>query len=432
MADENKLPYHRRYRPINLKDYIGNDKLKKTAFKAMEGGSRPQVFLLYGDSGCGKTTFARLLAKEYSCANRSDEEGACNECSSCLAINDYITTGSIDSLFNIKEVNMSEQNGKNSLNWVLEDMQIPAYDNDWKIYIFDECHKATDALQNAMLKSLEEPPRNVLMIFCTTNPEKMLDTFLNRCQLTLKVNKPTEDELVGLLKTICEKEEVPFNRRGLQFIANRSELTIRTSLTLLEQIVNEENSAEYDSVIKVLDALSDTYIIDFFKCLKKKDTLQYVTNLVKIKEKIELPRFIEELRGFVKRGIYTINGIDVPSITRNDLEVYKQLFGDMGVMQVGLLLNKLLTFNERNLELELLLWGYTGLEEPTVMNKVEMPMVKGMEQELQLEHANAAKEIRASQEIDMKKGVENAEKLMDGVTMDDLLKMCGTVVNKQP
>ena len=104
----------------------------------------------------------------------------------------------------------------------------------------------------------------------------------------------------------------------------------------------------------------------------------------------------------------------------------------MGVMQVGLLLNKLLTFNERNLELELLLWGYTGLEEPTVMNKVEMPMVKGMEQELQLEQANAAKEIRASQEIDMKKGVENAEKLMDGVTMDDLLKMCGTVVNKQP
>ena len=134
------------------------------------------------------------------------------------------------------------------------------------------------------------------------------------------------------------------------------------------------------------------------------------------------------MKGFVKRGIYTINGIEVPSVTKNDLAVYKQLFGDMGVMQVGLLLNKLLTFNEKNLELELLLWGYTGLEEVTPTSGTQQ-IVQGLESELQQEQANASKEIRERQEIDAQKGIENAEKMMENVSMDDLLKMCGTVVN---
>lgn len=428
MAEEQKLPYHRLYRPVSFDEYLGNSQLKTTLFSTLKKDPKPQVILLYGDSGCGKTSMARLIAQEYSCEHRDLEKGACGICPSCSTIREYIRTGDSGILGNIKEVNVSDQNGKNSLNWVLEDMQIPAYDNDWKIYIFDECHKATDALQNAMLKSLEEPPENVLMIFCTTRPEEMIDTFINRCQLKLKVQKPTEDELVGLLKKICEKEGVDYNTKGLKFIANRSELTFRTALTLLEQIVNQENSATYDSVIKVLDALSDVYIIDFFKCLKTKDTLNYVTNLVKIKEKVELPKFLEQLKGFVKRGIYSINGIDVPGVTKNDLAIYKELFGNLGVMQVGLLLNKLLTFNERNLELELLLWGYTGLDEfSTTVNNVNDVLAQGLESELQQEQANASKELKAHQEVDYQQGVENAEKMMEPATMDDLLKMCGTL-----
>ena len=429
MAEEQKLPFHRRYRPVNLKDYIGNEKIKNTIMRTLEVGNRPQVILLHGPSGCGKTSLARLIAKEYSCENRDADNGACNECSSCRTLNEYITSGDTGILINIKEVNMSDQNGKNSLNWVLEDMQMPSYGNDWKVYIFDECHKATEAAQNMLLKGMEEPPDHVLLIFCTTNPEKMLDTFLNRCQLKLKVQKPTEDELAGLLKMVCEKENAPYNMSGLRFIAQRSELTIRTSLTLLEQVINEESSAEYEFVLKVVDALSDAFIVDFFRCLKKKDTLQYVTNLVKIKEKIDLVRFIEQVKSFVKRGIYTINGIDVQGVTKNDLAIYKQLFGDMGVVQVSMLLNKLLTFNERNLELELLLWGYTGLDEPQTIATGETPIVKPLDSELQMEQANASKEIREHQEIDVQQGIKNAEKLMETVSVDDLLKMCGTVVN---
>ena len=133
-------------------------------------------------------------------------------------------------LTNVQEIDITDQSGKRDLNAVLEDMTIPAFGDEWKIYIFDECHKASDALQNRLLKITEEPPEHVLMIFCTTNPEKLIDTLKNRCQLQLQVKKPKVKELAGLLRYVCECEQVEYDMKGLEFIANRGELTIRTAL----------------------------------------------------------------------------------------------------------------------------------------------------------------------------------------------------------
>lgn len=430
MADtEKKLPYHRRYRPTTISNYIGNDKVKKTILNTLASNNRPQVVLLYGDSGCGKTSFARLLAKEYSCTDRNEETGACGKCPSCKIVDDYILTGDTSMLLNIREVNVSKENGKNDFTDIITEINTPTFGGAWKIFVFDECHKATDALQNALLKIVEEPPEKVLIIFCTTNPEKMLETLKNRCQLRLHIQKPTMQELYSLLRMICEKEDVSYDKKGLEFIANRSDLTIRTALQSLEQVVNVTNSAELEKVTEVLDAVANINLVKFFKSLKNKDVFQFVSNLMTIKEKMELNVFLTDLKNFVRRGIYVINGLQVPGVTDNDISMYKQLFGDMGVEQVALILNKLLNLKTNNLELELLLWGYTGLvAETNVEEKQGTLVVKELENEIQNEEKNAHKIVKEREKEAYEQGIKNADKLMETVKIDDLLKLGASVV----
>lgn len=377
------------------------------------------------------TTFARLLAKEYSCEDRNDETGACGHCISCQTIDEYIATGDTSLLSNIQEIDITDQSGKKDLDSVLADMEMPAFGDEWKIFIFDECHMATPALQNRLLKIAEEPPEHVLMLFCTTNPEKLIETLKNRCQLKLHVTKPKVKELAGLLRYVCSTEGVDYDMQGLEFIANRGELTIRTALTNLQQVVTEQNSARYDNAIQVFDAVSSTIIINFFKALKAKDVFRYVTLLYEIKSKMDLNVFVTELSGFVQRGIYTINGIQLDGVSDNELKVYRDLFGDMGVAQINVLLSKVLNLNPKNLEMELLLLGYTGLDVKTDDNEnkgVFDTLIPSIENELGKEVATTNKVLKEKADISYEQGVENAKNFSSDASIEALMAMGGTLV----
>ena len=305
---------------------------------------------------------------------------------------------------------------------------IPSFGDEWKIYIFDECHEATSALQNKLLKIAEEPPEHVLMLFCTTNPERMIDTLKNRCQLQLRVQKPKVKELAGLLRYVCECEQVEYDMKGLEFIANRGELTIRTSLTNLQQVVTEQNSAKYESAIKVFEAISNTLIINFFKALKSKDILSYVTLLHEIKCKMNLQVFLNELRDFIKRGIYTINGIQQDGVADNELIVYRQLFGDLGIEEICNLLQYINKLDIRNIELELLTLGYSGIEAHTSPSDVSNLVIETKLNECALEQKNADKVLEKKQEDEFNKGVSNADNMMDSIDINSILEMGATLV----
>lgn len=370
MTAESYLPYHRKYRPKRIKDYIGNHKIKKGVLSALQDEHKPQVILMSGHAGTGKTTMGRLLAKEYLCSDRNNETGACGRCHNCVQMEDYIETGDADSLMNVREVDVTDSSGKQDITELLEDASIPTYDGSWKVYILDECHMMTNAAQNRLLKNLEEPAERVLMILCTTDPQKLLETIISRCQYVWKVQKPSREELSELLQRVLINEGFRHNQydaKALSLVCVKGDFVPRKALVALEQVVREAKEVTYDKTVEVLDVVSDRYFFEFYEILLDEtiNIYRYITFIGRLKATVDLKQFVDTLLSFSTRGIYIANGVVVEALDESEKNAYKKLFSKFSTGDVAHLLNLLLSMKKSlDVEARLLLLGYTGLKQP--------------------------------------------------------------------
>ena len=266
------LPLYRKYRPQAFKDLIGQENIVKALSNAINLNKISHAYLLCGPRGTGKTTTARIIAKSLNCANGPTLE-PCGQCPSCK---DIANSTPIDVIEIDAASNRKVEDARN----ILEKIQFVPVNGHFKIYIIDEVHMLTTEAFNTLLKTLEEPPENVIFILATTEPHKVLDTIISRCQ-RFDFRRITTEDIVDRLKYICEQENITITEDALFTIARSSQGGMRDSLALLDQIsvldANKEITA--DDVNEMLGRLSFESLFDLSTSIVTSNTQTAITLL---------------------------------------------------------------------------------------------------------------------------------------------------------
>ena len=325
---EDKLPFHRKYRPVNISDYIGNSVRNIMISRFVGKEKLPQTILLYGHSGCGKTTAARLIAKEYNCLNKVSGR-ACGKCEMCLELEERLIFGEAGlESSGVQEVDIASESGKAAMDSLLEEALIePLYPIKYKILILDECHMATRQAQNRLLKIVEEPPKHLVFIFCTTDVDQLLDTLKNRCQIKIEVRKPTIDEIVTRLLYVSEKEGLTVSKEALALIAKRADRVPREALNILENIANHfDGEVTIKNVTAFLGELADNYYFEYYN--KANSSLEDILEFVReLKESgINYKDFMKGLTNFTLDAVYAFCGIGIEDYSAEYVKAIKKLF----------------------------------------------------------------------------------------------------------
>ena len=257
----NYVPLYRKYRPQTLDKLVGQEHIKKTLTSAIELGKIAHAFLFTGPRGTGKTSTARILAKSLNCKNGPTIH-PCGECESCLDIMNSVP-------MDVIEIDASSNRKVEDTQSILEKIQYVPVHGKYKIYIIDEVHMLTNHAFNALLKTLEEPPENVIFILATTEVHKVLDTIKSRCQ-RFDFRRITTDDIVKHLRYISDEEKINISDDALFTIAKNSAGGMRDSISLLDQLsllgVSKEVTTEDVNAVlgrisfDVLNKLSDKII----------------------------------------------------------------------------------------------------------------------------------------------------------------------------
>ena len=223
----NYVPLYRKYRPQTLDTLVGQEHIKKTLTSAIELGKISHAFLFTGPRGTGKTSTARILAKSLNCINGPTLH-PCGECESCKDITNSVP-------IDVIEIDAASNRKVEDTQNILEKIQYVPVHGKYKIYIIDEVHMLTNHAFNALLKTLEEPPENVIFILATTEVHKVLDTIKSRCQ-RFDFRRITTDDIVKHLRYISDEEKIKITDDALFAIAKNSAGGMRDSISLLDQL----------------------------------------------------------------------------------------------------------------------------------------------------------------------------------------------------
>lgn len=286
---------YREWRPKTFNDVVGQEHITTTLKNQILNHRIAHAYLFCGTRGTGKTSTAKVFAKALNCLNLQYGE-PCNECEMCRKINEGLA-------IDVTELDAASNNGVDKIRDIIDDVKYPPQEAKYKVYIMDEVHMLSAGAVNAFLKTLEEPPNNVIFILATTDPQKLPITILSRCQ-RFDFKRINNNEITARLRKIVDDQNVLADERSLNLIARVSDGAMRDSLSILDQAISMGNgNVDYNTVVSMLGLVTNEHLFN-------------LTNAV-------IQRSVEKSIGIIEDVIYS--GKDIYLFIKDLITHYRNL-----------------------------------------------------------------------------------------------------------
>lgn len=306
--------FYQKYRPQTLKE-LDNLKVKEKLIKILSSKRIPHALLFTGPKGTGKTSAARIFSKVINCeknlfSGKNDSIEPCNLCYSCKTI-------TISSSPDIIEIDAASNRGIDEIRQIINQVKFYPLQTRYKVYIIDEVHMLTKEAFNALLKTLEEPPKSVVFILATTEEEKMPTTIVSRC-IKINFSKAQPSEIYNMLQRIVKNEKIDFPDEVLQYLSKHSDNSFRDAAKILEELTIEINNDKKKSdplvVLKTLLGYHGNHL-SLINFLEKKDQEKALDFVEKYdQEGGDIKYLVESLMSFFHQLLLRKNGLS------NDLD----------------------------------------------------------------------------------------------------------------
>lgn len=245
---------YREWRPRNFEDVVGQEHITTTLKNEIINDRIAHAYLFCGTRGTGKTSTAKVMAKALNCLDLKSGE-PCNECEMCKKIDEGLA-------IDVTELDAASNNGIDKIRDIIDDTKYPPQEAKYKIYIMDEVHMLSVGAVNAFLKTLEEPPKNVIFILATTDPQKLPITILSRCQ-RFDFKRINQKEISNRLRKIADAQNIGYEQKSLDLISRVCDGALRDAVSILDQaIAMGESQIKYEDLVSILGLVTNEYLFD--------------------------------------------------------------------------------------------------------------------------------------------------------------------------
>ena len=313
------IPFHQKYRPKNLDDLVGQDIIALTLKQALLSKRIAPAYLFCGPRGTGKTSTARIFAKSLNCLQHNQPNPKpCDSCELCKSISEGIA-------LDIVEIDAASNTGVENIREIIDKARFAPAQARWKVYVIDECHMLSTAASNALLKTIEEPPVNVIFILATTNPERVLKTIQSRCQ-KFDFKRISTEKIYSHLIDISKKESIIFEDIALQLIAKRSNGGMRDAQSLLDQLSLLPQGIKKNSVEELIGEVSENELLELINSLVENNPELLLKSCSKLYDQGNEPiAILEGLLNITRDLLIQTNSVEYSDLFYTSNDFYEEL-----------------------------------------------------------------------------------------------------------